>query len=230
MISWIRRKNSFPKRKICILLTACVDLKRPIFRLKRKDPLVREKDYIEAMKAWINKTDYSIVFCENSGFDLVNIRKVAQNSRIREGRDVEFLQFDGQNFPGELGRGYGELGAIRYAIMHSTLIKKSDYVIKVTGRLFIKNIKKITQPLLKENEFYVMASLMPPIRCAECRIFAFKPSFVPDYFAKFQGSINDSKDFVFDRALYEAITLAINDGRKWLPLPSKPVIVGHSAS
>jgi hypothetical protein len=212
--------------KLCILLTATIDPKG-IFFMQRVDPLIRENDYLVAVEKWINETAFPIVFCENSGYNINKIEKVIKSYINRE---FELIQFFGQDFPRELGKGYGELLTIRYAVQHSNLIRNSDYVIKVNGRYFIKNIKKITQILLLDDNIYVMVDLKRNLTFADSRVFAFKPSFVFDYLSKYQDMINDSKGVYLEHILARATLKAISEGHKWIPLPYKPIIIGCSGT
>lgn len=195
--------------------------------MQRSNPLVRENDYINSLKRWVNDTNYSIIFCENSGYDIEKIKEIFKSCINRK---TEVLQFDGQDFPRELGKGYGELSTIRYAIQHSKLIEKIDYLIKVNGRYFFKNIDVITKILSKDNDIYVMADLKRNMTWADSRIFAFKSSFVINYLSKYQDMLNDSKGFYLEHALARAIHFAMSDGYKWLPLPCKPIIIGYSGT
>ncbi len=213
--------------KICILLTATVDPKGVPF-MKRSDPIVRESDYINSMKKWLETTPYSVVFCENSGYKGGKIGKMVKSC---EDKKCEFLQFDGQDFPREFGKGYGELQTIKYAVQNSNIVKESNHTIKVNGRYFIKNIEKILCALSSTNkDIYVMADLKNNLTWADSRIFAFKPSFITDYLSKYQNLINDSKGFYLEHALARAILRAVSDGYRWTPLPSNPIIVGYSGT
>lgn len=215
--------------KISILLTATIDPKGVVL-VQRNEPVVRENDYISSIRRW-TETDItdisSIVFCENSGYNLDKIKTLLANYSTLE---AEVLQFSGQGYAKELGKGYGELLILRHAIQHSNLIKNSDYVIKITGRYFIKNISKITSPLMKENNIFVMADLKRNLTWADSHVFAFKPLFVLNYLSEFQDLLNDSKGFYFEHALARAILRSIADGYKWIPLPSKPIISGYYAT
>jgi len=213
-------------KRITLLLTATIDPKGVVF-LKRNDPLVREQDYINALKKWIEAVNYPILFCENSGYKIDKIKNITKSYSNNE---TEILQFDGQDFPKELGKGYGELLIIEYAIQNSILIEHSDYVIKITGRYFIKNIEKIIIALLRNRNFYVMVDLKRDLTWADSRVFAFKPSFIRNYLSKFQDLINDSEGFYLEHALARAVLRAISDGYKWMPLPLKPFIIGHAGT
>jgi len=221
----IKIKDNSRKANICILLTATIDPKGIVF-LKRNNPMARENDYIKSIKRWMEIQQLSIVFCENSGYDIDKIKNVIKNVK----NNIEILQFKGQNFPREFGKGYGESMIIDYAIKHSKLIKNSDYVIKVTGRYFIENIEKIATILVKGSDIYIMADLKKNLSWADSRIFAFKSSFIIEYFSKFQNILNDSKGFYLEHALARASLRAISDGYKWVPLPSKPIIIGYSGT
>lgn len=211
--------------KICILLTATIDPKGVVF-MKRSNPLVREKDHINALTKWM-RLPFPVVFCENSGYELGKIRNIVEE---RAKNDIEILQFYGQDFPRELGKGYGELNTIKYAINHSQVIKKSDYVIKINGRYFIKNIEKIVNILSSSKDIYVMADLNKNLTWAESRVFAFEPSFILNYLSEFQDLLDDSKGLCFERALGRATLRAMADGQKWAPLPCNPSIIGYSGT
>jgi len=222
----IKIQSNSHNPNICILLTATIDPKGVIF-VERNNPIIRENDYIKALKRWINMQEFSVVFCENSGYKIDKIKNVIKKHRKK---NIEILQFDGQCFPRELGKGYGEAIIIDYAIKHSKLIKSSEYVIKVTGRYFVKNIKKMVDILSTENDIYVMADLKKNLSWADSRIFAFRSSFVVEYLSKYQNILNDSEGFYLEHALARAVCHAISHGYKWVPLPSKPIIVGCSGT
>lgn len=218
-------KSDPNNEKICILLTAAIDPKGVVF-MKRSDPLVREKDHIDALTKWI-QLPFPVVLCENSGYKLGKIRKIVEESAKK---DLEILQFDGQDFPRELGKGYGELNTIKYAIKHSQVIKDSDYVIKINGRYFIKNIEKIVSILLSNKDVYVMADLQKNLTWVDCRVFGFKPSFIDKYLCELQNLLNDSKGIYLEHIMPRAVLRAIADGHKWIPLPIKPIIIGNSGT
>ncbi len=173
------------------------------------------------------KTPYPIVFCENSGYKSEEIEGLIGSVVNNKS---EYLQFDGQQFPRELGKGYGELTAIKYAVEHSNIIRHSDYVIKVNGRYFIKNIKKITRALLTDRDVYIVADLQRNLTWGDTRVFIFKPSFITDYLSELLDSINDLKGSFLEHALARAVFRAIGDGYKWKPLPSNPIIIGYSGT
>jgi len=211
------------KKKVALLLTATLDPKGMFF-LNRNNPIIREIDYIKALERWIHNK-YLIVFCENSGYQSEKIKNI-----VKKNKNIEFIQFNGQGFPKKLGKGYGELLIIRYAVKNSEFIKHSDYVVKITGRHYIKNINRLINILYKENDAYIISDLKKNLTWADSRVFAFKPSFITDYLSKFLYLINDSKGFYLEHALARATLRAVSDGYKWMPLPCRPVIIGYAGT
>lgn len=219
-------RNEVHKIKHCILLTATINPGNIVF-VKRREPHVRENDYLNSLKMWHKIDISSLVFCENSNYNSEKIKNLLKNQTSLK---TEYVGFNGQTFPKELGKGYGELLIIKYALQNSSTINNCEFVIKITGRYFIKNIQKIASILAKDKDVYVMADLKRNLTRADSRVFGFKPSFVFNYLSKFQDMLNDSKGFYLEHALSKAILRAISDGHKWVPLPSKPIIIGYSGT
>lgn len=129
-----------------ILLTGTI-FTNDCINCERNDIDVRRKDYYDNIKRFLEETDLEIVFCENSGADLGEIKEFLNNPRI------EILQFEGNNYPRELGKGYGENHIINYALDNSKKLKVVDYLLKVTGRYYFdyNTIKGVL-----ENNNYVL--------------------------------------------------------------------------
>lgn len=105
----------------------------------------RINDYYYNIKSFLEKTDIDIVFVENSNHDLGIISEFLNNDR------VEIIQFDGNNFDRNLGKGHGERNIINYAIENSVKLKDVDYLIKLTGRYSIN--LSLFYDTLNDNDF-----------------------------------------------------------------------------
>ncbi len=136
-----------PQRYI-LLMTACI---RPpetnIHRhaIWRNDPEVRLTDYKTALEFWLQYPDpriSGIVFVENSGYDLCDLKDLARR-RNPFGRQTEFLQIAAAPIPEGLHYGYSEAEMIDHAFMKSTLISACSHVIKVTGRIFFPGLSRL---------------------------------------------------------------------------------------
>lgn len=216
------------KNEIVVLLTATIDPKGVLF-MQRNSPEVRERDYLEALRLWVEKTDLKIIFCENSGYSLDKIRHAVSELSGERAR-VEVLQFYGQNFPREYGKGYGELLTIRHAIETSEFSKTAKYLIKINGRYFVDNIESIVKPLEASPRSHVMADLSRNLLWGDSRVFAFTPDFVSRYLLKYQSQLNDQIGCYLEHLLAKAIHAFMADGGNWIPLPERPRIVGYSGT
>lgn len=87
---------------IVLLLTACVN-PNGMSHTVLTDCSERQSQYEQALRWYLENTNFKIVLCENSQTDF----SANFNSYINEDR-LEFLCFDGNNFDKELGKGYGE--------------------------------------------------------------------------------------------------------------------------
>jgi hypothetical protein len=109
----------------------------------RKDPKLRLKDYLEALSFYLdinNKYVDRIIFAENSGSDLSQLKKLVDFKK--SGKKVEFISFVSKCEP-RFGKGYSELYLLDKAIMESSLLLEDDIIWKVTGRLCVKNLERL---------------------------------------------------------------------------------------
>ena len=134
-----------------ILLTSCVN-PNGMSKTALQDVGMRKQQYIEALRFYLQNTDLSIVFVENSGADF----RDEFESFIDKGR-LEYITFWGNDYDKKFGKGYGEAIIIRYALDNSEILKKADIVIKITGRLKIDNIGKIIR-----HRFFLSCHLVQP--------------------------------------------------------------------
>ena len=208
----------------CIVLTASIDPKG-MSLVKRDNVLVREQDYIEVIQSLISKP-YAVVFCENSGYSLDAIKFCLEKRTFKFN---EVLQFDGQQFPRHLGKGYGELMILEYATAQSKLIATSDYVVKITGRYKVLNLDNVLESIHMTNAF-VIADFKPSGRYTYSGVFICKPAFISLYLNKYKSFLDDSKNQTMEVALHNAIKDAIRDGYECIPFACKPVVEGYSGT
>ncbi len=209
-------------RKICILLTGTI-YPDQVFSLGRTDPIQREADYYHALTQWLKK-GFPVIFCENSNYKSARIDQMQADHA-----GFEFLQYKETTDLSKKGKGLGEFSIMAYAHANSQIIKESDYVIKITGRLFVRNFEKIMRKL-SAMEPDVVAPLELKLKWADSRMFIYKKFFFEDYFSKYGNQIDDSTRFVFERALACSIHAALADNKKWEPLPCYPVYEGYSGT
>lgn len=212
-------------KKIVVLLTASIMVNNVPF-VTRKDTKLRAKDYEDSLKKWAN-IDVPIIFCENTGTSLEFLYKVQSNYNMN---NLEFISFNGNQEAKSRGKGYGELKIIDYAIKNSKFIFDDSFVIKVTGRFYLKNIDNYIKWLYKIDEPFVNVNFIKNMKLAESRVFGFQVDFFKRYLYKYQHRINDFENYFFEHALRDATLEAILDGNLRLPLPIFPVLVGYSGT
>lgn len=120
----------------------------------------RIKQYELTIEKYIKENVFTdIVFIENSGFDFDNLKfeKMASENNKR----FEFIS--GKVCRKEIikyGKSFGDAYLIYEALQKSQLLESCQYFYKITGRIFLKNSKKICRTADKyRNEFIVYEGL-----------------------------------------------------------------------
>ncbi|PZV18481.1 MAG: hypothetical protein DCF22_01810 [Leptolyngbya sp.] len=135
------------KTKNVLLLTATITPKSGVPNLKRTDPALRLKDYEQAFKFYLSKLNQccdAIVFAENSNSEISSLEKLVKERNLSD--QVEFIVFNGLDYPPHYDRAYGEFKLIDYAMENSAIIARqpeNTIVWKITGRYIVENIDKL---------------------------------------------------------------------------------------
>lgn len=212
-------------KDVVLLITGCISPAKDITLLALTDASERYQQYIKSIKYYILNTRIKrIVFCDNSNYppdkSLVDFAK-------EQNKELEWLSFLGNvRMVQERGKGYGEAEIVKYALENSKLIKPNDYMIKVTGRLVVKNIeillglskrKLCIRPCAVRNgSFYI-----------NTQIHMMK---VEEYSKSFKGIeklINDSQGIYLEHAFAICIR---NNNLKYKKFIVAPWIEGTSGS
>lgn len=183
-----------------LLLTACVNPNGMKYTLLQ-DKEERKRQYIKAVKYYVEKTSFRIVFCENSGEDLTELAETIANN------DIEILSFYGNDYDKSLGKGFGEYGIVQYAFQNSKYIKEAKTVVKVTGRLIVNNLAeviKLHNKLFFFPKRYVYVEANDP-KAFDSRCIVASKEFFLDYFFSSNNPINDSVGYYFEHYLYDSI-------------------------
>ena len=214
-----------------LVLTATVHPKG--MYVKVADANVRRRQYLEALEFLLavpGPVIGSITLIENSSADLAPFERVIRNGNPHQ-RSVELISRSGNDFPPELGIGYGEFRTLDHAVSSSRVLPQSGYIAKLTGRLIVRNLAAILSAL--EPEFDLAADVTPfPDKNAgwvDTRLMVFSRDF---YLRKIQGlyqQVNGSQGVAIEHVVYQMIRQ--NPGMRLLPrLPREPQWVGYCAS
>lgn len=123
----------------CLILTGCIKPNKDVPFLKLNNYNQRLKQYLESIKFFIlHSCITNIVFCDNSNSEIdEQILLLAKEN----GKNLEWLSFKGNDEAVvKFGKGYGEGEIIEYVMNNSNIMRKCDYIIKITGRMIVKNI------------------------------------------------------------------------------------------
>lgn len=148
-----------------ILLTATITPPSGVPLLARTNPKERLQDYEKGLQFYLQFIDKgidAIVFAENSNSDISTLQNIVNQLGLHD--RVEFLVFDGLDYPVSYGRAYGEFKLVDYAMNHSQTIKthKDNLLVwKITGRYIIRNISKIIKRKPSNIDIYVNSRKFP---------------------------------------------------------------------
>ncbi len=203
----------------CLLLTGTIDPKNTP-EVDRASVLLREVDYYTTIEKCAS-LNYKIVFCENSGYDSKKITALCTS------KNIEYIKFTSKE--SYKGKGHGEKEIFEYALAHSRILKDAEYIVKITGRLFIKNIDLILKNL-PENNFLVSSNLTRNLTWSDSRFFVFKKSFYAEYFKnQLEEDLDEPQKVNLEKCLSRAIHRAVSMGNVWITLPYYPDYVGYNA-
>ena len=130
-----------------LLMTSTIAPARDTFLLNHSDAKSRLEDYKEALAFYSvlikDKIIDKIVYADNSGYDLADIRQIASDVGILD--QCEFVSFNTPAVP-NVNRYYLEINLVNEAFEKSQFLALDDAVIwKVTGRYIIPNVAEIIQ-------------------------------------------------------------------------------------
>lgn len=152
--------------KNILVLTATVTPPHDAAQLQRVDPLLRLQDYATALEFYLKQMKLgvisSIIFSDNSNSDLKMLRDLV--GKFDANDQVEFIPFEGLDYPPSFGRGYGEFKMLDYVMEHSRIIREAGSnanVWKITGRYVLENIGKVVGSKPASVEFYCNCRNIP---------------------------------------------------------------------
>jgi hypothetical protein len=212
------------KNRFCIFLTASIEPLNTI-GLKRNSVIEREDDYFNALVFYL-KLGIPIVFCENSMYHSDKISNLVTNNSGK----LEYLNFKSLN--SHYGKSHGEKEIFDYAHQHSELIKTSDYVVKVTGRLIVVNILYILNKLkLRITDFSISSNLSRNLSYSDSRFFVYKKEFYHEYLEPILSSkLNDWERVYFEVCLAKSIHQRLVEKSDFILLPCYPKFNGKSGA
>ena len=205
-----------------LFLTGCINPNN-ITHTLLLDSDIRYKQYVEAIFFYLKETDLPILFVENSGVD------ISKEFNFNNNR-IEILTFYGNVFERHLGKGFGEMEIIEYALKRSKKIKHSDFIFKITGRYKILNINSlINQYYQLKPQIQVLVDLRKSLSFSDSRFWGAEKDFFKRLI-EYKDLVNDSRGFFFEHALSKLVLQQIIEGRNYSFIKNLPRYSGIYAT
>lgn len=169
--------KGYKDSEILMLLTATIT---PQFENMYHTPEERKKQYISAIMFYLEKTPYPMVICENSGYyNLLESIDKSYHERI------EYICFQETNKARNYG--YNEMIILEKIKKESQFLKDAKLIIKLTGRIIIKNIVQLTSQVKKERGHFLAANINRNLQYISSRCFFFTTSMYDTILSKKDG-------------------------------------------
>lgn len=210
--------------KTCILLTSCIKPSDKVFGSRLKNSKERYSQYISAIKYYLEDSKAQmIVLCDNSN---TKPEDEIYNDCARIGKEFEWISFQGNMEETEKrGKGYGEGEIIDYAMRHSRLIAKSDSIVKITGRLIVKNINSILNVATSGCNYIDIYELNNGAYYADTRFFIYNKSDYDDLLLGCKDKVDERKGVIYETCIAESINDSIIKHRF---IPFFPRFIGRA--
>lgn len=215
------------KGRIVGIVTGTIRPASQMGQLVVRDEKERLEQYLQGLRPLIESEAFSkLIFAENSNYG-GDIFEGLQQSAEEHQTNLEYLSFQGNAEQACIhGKGYGEGEIMKYVFQHSELLKNEPYFVKITGRLQIDNIARLTSRLKKSGTYF---NIPNPTRrdIYDTRIYAMPVKQFEEYFENEYERVMD-RDGVFLEHVYTGI---LRDNNIYVSnFPLYPRIRGISGS
>ena len=193
--------------------------------LVRKNIETRLEDYKKSFNFWINnKYVKKIIFIENSGYDLTFFKNLAKSNQNKE---IEILSTDSNNFlDKKRGTGLGEHTCLKEIFDLSTISKKTNYFIGVTGRHCVKNFNTLLKDIIS-NKTDIYINLSDNLKFSDTNIYGGSKKFFLEYVIPETKKSSDIENYYFENQVANATLKATSDGLTLSKTPVYPDIEGY---
>lgn len=226
-----------------LLLTASIKPARGLHSLP-KDPNEREDIYLDVLGYYAFKQNRikHIVFIESSAATLNKFYELAK--KAKDNKNIEIISLDQNSyFPKSQKRilstclkGYLEVMLIKNGIDKSSLLRKSEYIAKVTGRIKLLNLSEILECSQEPFDFlcdykdhgYLIKRLLGNKTAAsycDSRFFIAKVASLYECLNYLCKSC-PADGFVLEKALYDYLNKRSSSLKIIKRLPLEPIFVG----
>ncbi len=204
-----------------LFLTGCINPDGMVHTLLQ-DPAIRKAQYLEAIRFYLHHTASPVLFVENSGTDISS----DLTEEIKQGR-LELLTFQGNNYPKQLGKGYGEMLIVEHALRFSKAMQQAPFVFKITGRYKVLNINSfIAYYNTRAVSCDLLVDFKQHLSYADSRLIGCTAAFLSEVLLRYKNSVNDTEKVYFEHALSKATHEAISKDFRFCTFKYKPRFSG----
>ncbi len=160
-------------KNICLVMTGCIAPPENVYTLYVTDHEIRKEQYKDAILFYIKYTKIrKIIFCDNSEADEIDgLKQCAENYH----KEFEWLSCKGNiERICEKGKGYGEGEILKYILDNSYIIRNCDTIVKVTGRIQVRNLNSILVHTHIHNNYFNIYIDEKGNKFADTRFFIIK--------------------------------------------------------
>lgn len=202
------------EREVTLILTAAVRVNPGVPGVTAPDPASREGEYAESLRYYLHEHPRvrRIVLAESSGWPLTRFEDVAADNPL--GKEVEILQLACNDFPGRLGKGYGEGLLLDRALDASRLAAGARYLAKLTGRQRLANLTALLERLpadfavcvdLRDHGIYERFGFPAAGRYCDTRFFVASRDFFDARLRRVYLREPEAGEFNLEDAYYRAV-------------------------
>lgn len=213
---------------IPILLTGTIDVSNSYGGRNKvviNNTKERLQQYESAIYRYICESAFDvIVFVETSNypFEEEKYKALAEKNN----KKFEYITFVGNaEKVKEKGKSYGEAEAILFGITNSRLLQNEEIIYKGTGRIFLKNSKKIVKNKDKTRNEFISFSKIDYGRCVTW-FFKFNKDDYLKYFSDVQYRCDENKGYDIEKVFFETIVNNKLDQRVFSQYPRMNGIMG----
>lgn len=234
-----RRGERLAARDVAMLLTASVRVNPGLVGVTASDPDLRTNEYRRNLQFAIDLPGgpQRLVLAENSGADL-GVFAGQQRAAAAAGKELELLSLNCNDFPGDLGKGFGELLLIEQAAERSRLLEAAEVWLKLTGRQRVLNLRRLLERLPADIEFggdfrdtslYRWLGLPMASGYCDTKLLVMQPSFFHQHLGGLRAGHRQGEFSLEDRvyAAVSALPASPRIVRRWPCEPAFRGLAGH---
>jgi hypothetical protein len=205
-------------------------------QVKRSSSQLRLEDYKRALRFWLSYPHPSaarILFLENSGADLSELRAIAQTEN-QLNREVEFLSLPVHEIPAGANYGYAEMQALDEGLALSKLRRATTHMIKTTGRLTFpalgRALDRVTNSSAVPHELMIDCRRLGLFRRgydARVQLFACSHSFYDRVLRQSNREMNSTDVRLLEHLIYRKVIPFQGQPGYYLRFPCNIDPVGH---